>query len=49
MLGGGVVEQLVPGHRGVQLSAHVTHVGNNLRIEDRNNLLLRVVTFILVL
>ena len=36
MLGGGVVQQLVPGHRGVQLSAHVTHGGNDgVQSEDK--------------
>ena len=47
VLGGGVVEELVPGHRGVQLSAHVTHAGNNVQIEDKNNFLLGDVTFLL--
>ena len=36
VLGGSVVQQLVPGHGGVQLSAHVTHDGTDgVRREDR--------------
>ena len=36
VLGGGVVQQLVSGHRGVQLSAHITHGGDDgVKNEDR--------------
>lgn len=35
VLGGGVVEQLVPRHRGVQLGTHVPHGGKSVRVEDK--------------
>ena len=34
VLGGGVVQQLVLGHRGVQLGAHVTHDDDGVQSED---------------
>ena len=36
VLGGGVVQELVPGHRGVQLRAHVTH-GANDGVQSEDN------------
>ena len=36
VLGGGVVQEFVSGHRGVQLRAHVTHGGNDgVQSEDK--------------